>query len=393
MVRTNNEKAEDAISAALGELESYEINDEFRKIYSEVSDEDLQLLFLKLHSNLISLFRAMNSRLPTKSHTAHYWADESRALITCVDTSLNVYYSVQESKYEFDIDEYYLDTFNQCRQFLSPSGGSELPTNMEKIELFYNSPIFTLSNTVKIETLTTSVYENLSMIGEGSYALVYKYKNSNYNKNVVMKRAKNNLDKKELKRFEKEFMTLKELSSPYIIDVYKYNSNIPEYSMEYMDINLEEYVDKNNSKLNKRQRKGIIYQILRGFKYIHSKSLLHRDINPNNILIKLYDHVPIVKISDFGLVREPNSTLTSVSTEYKGYYNDPVLKTIGFDKYSMVHEIYALIFVVYFVMTGRRNYRETDNPELDYLVTQGTHPDVNERPKSVDEIITLVSKL
>lgn len=188
-MRTNNEKAEDAISAALGELESFEINEEFKKVYLEISDVDLQLLFLKLHSNLIRLFRAMNSRLPTKTKTAHYWADESRALITCIVTSLEVYYSVKESKYEFTIDEYYLDVFSQCRQFLSPSGGSELPFNMERIELFYNSPIFRLSNTVNIETLTTSVYENLSMIGEGSYALVYKYKDPNYNKKIVVKKA------------------------------------------------------------------------------------------------------------------------------------------------------------------------------------------------------------
>src|SRR5699024_1399840 len=201
--------------------------------------------------------------------------------------------------------------------------------------------------------------------------------------------AKSNLDEKELLRFEKEFVTLKELSSPYIIDVYKYNSDIPEYSMEYMDFNLEDYIDKNNNLLNKRQRKGIIYQVLRGFKYIHSKSLMHRDINPNNILIKIYDHVPIVKIADFGLVREPNSTLTSINTEYKGYYNDPALKTIGFDKYSMAHEIYALTFVIYFVMTGRSNYRETNNPQLDYLVRQGTNPDENKRPKSIDEVIAL----
>jgi len=352
MSRTNNEKAEDAIYGALVELERFEIDEEFRGIYSDVSNDELQYLFTILHSKLISLFRDMNMRLPTNKYTAHYWADQSRELITCIDVSLNTYYSVQGSKYEFNINNYYLKKFDECRQFLSRSGGSELPADMDKIQLYYKTPIFTITNKVNIRAINDNLDANLSMIGEGSYALVYKYKDPNYNKNIVIKRAKDILSTKELERFEKEFKALNKLSSPYIIDVYKYNSSIPEYSMEYMDINLEKYISKNNTKLSKKTRKGIIYQILRGFEYMHSKNLLHRDINPNNILIKLYEDVSVVKISDFGLVKEPNSKLTSVNTEPKGYYNDPILKTIGFHNYSMEHEIYALCFVIYYVMTG-----------------------------------------
>lgn len=389
MTRTNKEKAEDAIYEALVELEKFKIDEEFKLMYSEMPSNDLQFVFTILHSQFVRLFRDMNMRLPTKTHTAHYWAEQSRDLILCIDVCLNIYYAVKETEYEFNIPDYYMNLFDECRQFLSHSGGSELPTNMDKIKIYYKTPIFNISKQVTIKTNNNKTYATLSMLGQGSYAHVYKYRDSNYNKNIVIKRAKNDLNEKELERFEKEFKTLNELSSPYIIEVYKYDSSIPEYSMEYMDINLEKYIAINNTKLNKRQRKGIVYQILRGFEYLNNKKLLHRDINPNNILIKLYDDVPVVKISDFGLVKEPNSKLTSVNTELKGYYNDPILKTIGFQNYSIEHEIYALCFVIYYVMTGRVHYRETGSQALDYLIKKGIQTDTKNRPANIREVRNL----
>ena len=92
-----------------------------------------------------------------------------------------------------------------------------------------------------------------------------------------------------MKRFKKEFTTIKSLSSPYIIQVYSYNDDKNEYIIEYMDFTLREYIEKNNSKIAKETRKLIANQILRGFKYVHSKKLLHRDINPENVLIREYE--------------------------------------------------------------------------------------------------------
>ena len=157
---------------------------------------------------------------------------------------------------------------------------------------------------------------NLHLIGEGSYALVYYYKDEFYDKKVALKRAKKDLTGKELERFKREFEELKSFKSPYIIDVYSYNAENREYTMEYMDSNLYDFIRSNNDKLTKTERKGYCYQVLKAFKYIHSKGRLHRDINPKNILIKIYDDVQVVKISDFGLIKQEESTLTTVNTEY-----------------------------------------------------------------------------
>jgi len=228
---------------------------------------------------------------------------------------------------------------------------------------------------------------NLHLIGEGSYALVYYYKDEFYDKKIVLKRAKKDLSDKELERFKIEFDELKSFKSPYIIDVYSYNCDKKEYTMEYMDFNLYNFIKQNNDKLTMTERKGYVYQIIKALKYIHSKGRLHRDINPKNILIKIYEDVQVVKISDFGLIKREESTLTTVNTEFKGWFNDPNLRIIGFDKYSMCHEIYALTMTIYYLMTGKTNTAKIEDKNLQEFVKRGMNSDCSKRYKDVEELL------
>ena len=178
---------------------------------------------------------------------------------------------------------------------------------------------------------------------------------------------------------------MKMLNSPYIIDVFSYNEINKEYIMEFMDSTLNEYILRNNTKLTYQQRMKICNQIIKAFSYIHSKDLLHRDISPQNILLKLYDDVTVVKIADFGLVRLPDSNLTSLNTEFKGYFNDPNLIVEGFDNYDVSHETYALTRLLYFVITGKTR-TDKINKNLKPFITKGLDSNKERRFKSVNEL-------
>ena len=149
----------------------------------------------------------------------------------------------------------------------------------------------------------------------------------------------------------------------------------------------------NNDKLTITKRKNYVYQVLKAFKYIHSKGRLHRDINPKNILIKIYDDVPVVEISDFGLIKQEESTLTTVNTDFKGWFNDPNLRIIGFDKYSMCHEIYALTMTIYYLMTGKTNTTKIENKNLQEFVKRGMNTDCSKRYKDVEELLKEFRKI
>lgn len=369
-------------------LSCSQINAEYSDLYKSFRNQKLREILMTLHHDLVGLFRTMNERLPTGEHEAHFWAEPSRDLIKRIEIIFSLVSSLKETPLAFQIDPYYLDLLTRCRDFLSSSGGSSLPPNMAKVELYYTLPIFLPLSSITISHKQQDFTFDLKLIGSGSYANVYKYKDTFYNRPFILKRAKKELTDKEVARFKREFDVMNDLSSPYILEVYCYNPDKNEYIMEYMDYTLYGYIAAHNSTLTIVQRKGIAQQILRAFDYLHSKGHLHRDISPKNILIKEYDDTLVVKLSDFGLVKIPDSTLTTVNTEFKGYFNDPALVVEGFNTYGIVHETYALTRVIYFVMTGKTNTEKITNQNLRAFVEKGLNPDKIKRFQNIRDMIS-----
>ena len=379
---------ENYIESQYRELSSTsQINAEFSDLYATVEHPKLREILMTLHYDLISLFKTMNERLPSGEDGAHFWADPSRSLISPIEITLGLFNALRNTKYAFDIDEYYFDLIKKCRDFLSSGGGSTIPANMPKIDLYYTIPIFKPTASITVTNNQNGISFELKQIGSGSYANVFKYKDTFYDRFFVLKRAKKELTGKEMERFRREFEEMKDFSSPYILEVYCYNTERNEYIMEYMDYTLDTYMTKYNASLSVSQRKGLGQQILRAFDYIHAKGRLHRDISPKNILIKEYDDVAVVKIADFGLVKIPDSTLTSVSTEFKGYFNDPSLIVDGFSTYNIWHETFALTRIIYYVMTGKTNTDKISDQKLRTFVQTGLNADKSKRFQNVGEMI------
>ena len=369
-------------------LSCSQINVEYSDLYKSFRNQKLREILMTLHHDLVGLFRTMNERLPTGEHEAHFWAEPSRDLIKRIEIIFSLVSSLKATPLAFQIDPYYLELLTRCRDFLSSSGGSSLPPNMAKVELYYTLPIFLPLSSITISHKQQDFTFDLKLIGSGSYANVYKYKDTFYNRPFILKRAKKELTDKEMARFKREFDVMNDLSSPYILEVYCYNPDKNEYIMEYMDYTLDGYIAAHNSTLTIIQRKGIAQQILRAFDYLHSKGHLHRDISLKNILIKEYDDTLVVKLSDFGLVKIPDSTLTTVNTEFKGYFNDPALVVEGFNTYGIVHETYALTRVIYFVMTGKTNTEKIANQNLRAFVERGLNPDKTKRFQNIRDMIS-----
>ena len=365
---------------------------EYEDLYKNIDNEKLKTIFSWLHAGYMSLFRTMNERLPTHEYGTHFWADPSRDLIFIIELTISLQSSLKKTKLAFSIDEYYDSLIRKCRDFLSKSGGSTIPPHMEKVEICYVEPIFNLTESVVINSESHSFVANLKQIGEGSYANVYKYKDEFYNRCFVLKRAKSDLDEKELQRFKREFEEMQMLNSPYIVEVYSYNENPHEYTMELMDCSLEKYISTHNSSMTLNERKNIIMQLLRAYGYLHSKGVFHRDISINNVLLKLYDDVMVVKISDFGLVKLTDSDLTSENTEFKGSLNDPSLKTEGFGKYGLLHEIYAITLLFSYVLTGKTNWAKITDPAVKAFMEKGTNPDKTKRYQTLKELEMAVKK-
>ncbi len=352
------------------------------EFYDDVEDEYLRQFFSIFHYQLNELFKYMNTRL----RSGHYTAHESRELLYVLDEIRTVQANFRGTDHEFKIVPYYEDIIRQCEAFLQHSGGSPIPSGFQRIDVIETQPIFQLTASISIERGNRRSLFPTTMIGSGSYATVHKYRDEYYNRWFAIKRANKDLTEEEYQRFKKEFDTMQKLSSPYVVEVYNFDETNRQYVMEYVDKTLEKYITENNNKLDVSERVNLVRQILRAFNYIHSKGVLHRDISTRNVLVKLYDGLKVVKVSDFGLVKLPGSTLTKSDTEIKGSLNDPKLSVTGFKHYDMRHETYALVRLIYFVMTGRLTIGKYTSNEFQSFVEKGLSDNLDDRYQDVQEL-------
>lgn len=353
-------------------------------LYSNIQNNYLKQLFAIMHQRFNALFEFMKSK---KKGNGHFNASESRELLNLIKLYEDMHYVLRETPLSFKLDDTYDSMLKFCKGFLQESNGSEIPNDLPEFKIKEYEPIFFMSQIISVPVVNKNFNYELKFIGEGSYAKVFKYKDTFYNKFFVLKRAKDELNDKELSRFRLEFDTMKELKSPYVLDVYRYDDTNNEYYMEYADESLYDFIRKNNTKLSRKRRRAIAHQIFKGFSYIHSKKYLHRDISFTNILLQHYDNeLSVVKISDFGLVKIEHSNLTSFGSEVKGSLNDSNLQFVGFASYNMEYETFALTRLIYYVMTGKYNLENIKNENIRNFVLKGVAPNLDERYHSVEEM-------
>ncbi|CAJ0609491.1 unnamed protein product [Cylicocyclus nassatus] len=144
-----------------------------------------------------------------------------------------------------------------------------------------------------------------SLIGLGSFGVVYKGFNEEENKQVAIKK----MSRVHVK--ENELKVIRSLKSAYLVgvlDICMLDDATCCLIMEFCDGDLEFHI-KNNSndgRLNDANLRLLIDNIARGYKDLYDLKIVHRDIKPQNILINYVGkskQLLSAKITDFGIAR------------------------------------------------------------------------------------------
>uniref|UniRef100_A0AAR2KL61 mitogen-activated protein kinase n=1 Tax=Pygocentrus nattereri TaxID=42514 RepID=A0AAR2KL61_PYGNA len=99
----------------------------------------------------------------------------------------------------------------------------------------------------------------------------------------------------------------------------------------------------------------LIYQILRGLKYIHSADIIHRDLKPSNLAV---NEDCELKILDFGLARHTDDEMTGyVATRW---YRAPEIM-LNWMHYNMTVDIWSVGCIMAELLTGRTLFPGTDH--------------------------------
>ncbi len=146
-------------------------------------------------------------------------------------------------------------------------------------------------------------YEVLAAIGHGGMGAVYKAKQKQPERVVVLKVMLSGrfASEKYRIRFEREAQAIARLKHPGIVSVYEYGEvhGQPYFSMEYVEgCNVREYVTRHH--LDKHDICRLMVKIARAVAYAHQRGIIHRDLKPGNILV---DGQGDPRLLDFGLAR------------------------------------------------------------------------------------------
>lgn len=126
---------------AIEDIKKYEIK--YLPFYSDINNDDLAHIFSYFHYKLNKLFSFLNDKINVNHH---FNADESRELISLIKDILQIKKELENTKYDFNIDEVYHLNIHFCNPFLKGSGGSRIPEDFKKLDIKESSPIFSLKN-------------------------------------------------------------------------------------------------------------------------------------------------------------------------------------------------------------------------------------------------------
>ena len=148
-----------------------------------------------------------------------------------------------------------------------------------------------------------SKYIKSGRIGEGAFGDVYSGCKVADQTPIALKYVRLNSSKKTIPRAVfREMEALRQCECSEIIkllDIYPEETNLV-LVLEYLPFDLAKYIDQSYGYIPSFQVKYILSKILSGLSYCHSRSLVHRDVKPSNILISPSGEV---KLADFGLAR------------------------------------------------------------------------------------------
>lgn len=164
-------------------------------------------------------------------------------------------------------------------------------------------------------------YQEITAIGTGAYGTVCSATDTVYNVKVALKKlARPFQSNVHAKRTYRELRLLKHMKHENIIgllDVFTPSETYDNFQDVYLVMHLMGS-DLNNilkqQALTDEHVQFLIYQIIRGLKYVHSAGIVHRDLKPSNIAV---NEDCELRILDFGLARATDQEMTGyVATRY-----------------------------------------------------------------------------
>ena len=235
-------------------------------------------------------------------------------------------------------------------------------------------------------------YEIVKSIGEGGMANVYLANDKILDRKVAVKVLRGDLssDDKFIRRFQREALSVSNLSHPNIVEVYDVGEEDGEYYivMEYIEGKTLKQLLKKRESLTLTEVIDIMTQLTDGISHAHESYIIHRDIKPQNIMIQDDGRI---KITDFGIAMALNATqLTQTNSVMGSVHYLPPEQASGKGA-TVESDIYSMGILMYELLTGTVPFKGDNAVEIALKHMKDKIPSIRKQdpsiPQSVENIL------
>ena len=227
-------------------------------------------------------------------------------------------------------------------------------------------------------------YMITDIIGSGGYSIVYKGIHFELGRPVAVKMMRHHLSMRPefMENFENEAKLIAGLNHENIIHVFDIESRYKTLFIvyEYLPGELLDRMIKRLKAIPPDLAETYLRQILSAMEYAGGKGLVHRDINPSNVIVSADDRI---KLIDFGLACPEGTDDFHMGGNF--YYLAPEL--VDGEPADFRSDIYSLGVTAFQMVTGRLPFAEKDMTELMRKIRQESFPDPADFVDTVPERI------
>ena len=251
-------------------------------------------------------------------------------------------------------------------------------------------------------------YEILGPLGKGGMGAVYKAMQPSLNRIVAIKVLPGDFakDPDAVARFHREAQTVAMLSHPNIVQIIDKGEDqgILYFAMEYVEGTSLDVVLRQR-RLSLQEVVQVVKQVGRGLGAAHRAGVVHRDLNPRNILVS--PTLSVVKLADFGISRVESvartlGTLTTREMTLGSLHYLAPEQAVDATAVDHRADIYSLGVVFYEALTGRMPLGKFSLPselnkdlpsEIDPVVLKCLATEPDKRYATVGQLLEDIDKL
>jgi eukaryotic-like serine/threonine-protein kinase len=223
-------------------------------------------------------------------------------------------------------------------------------------------------------------FEPIDILGKGAQGIVYLAEDTQLGRKVAIK----TIDKhsQDAEQLNQEAKHVSQLNHSHIIPLYEigYHNDHPFLVYQYYEGEQLKQRLKRDGKLKQYDAVKIINDVLDGVGYAHNNKIIHRDLNPSNLLI---DEEGNIRIMDFG-ISVIAGTVTA-STEVTGTVNYLAPEQLTNSELSPSIDIFASGLILYEMLTGHQVYTANNSMAIMYKITNETVAPPSKRNPEIDK--------